>query len=101
MSARWQNRIVGDDFPARADKEASRTRTFREIPTGDRTARVDDLEKSGRRPRVAIIGTRGYPSFYGGFETAVRRLAPFLCDRGWDVTVYSREQGGDRSGGPV
>lgn len=41
-------------------------------------------------PAVSIIGTRGYPSFYGGFETAVRRLAPYLADRGWDVTVYGR-----------
>jgi len=39
---------------------------------------------------VAIIGTRGYPSYYGGFETAVRRLAPYLAERGWDVTVYGR-----------
>lgn len=39
---------------------------------------------------VAIIGTRGYPSYYGGFETAVRRLAPYLADEGWDVTVYGR-----------
>lgn len=41
-------------------------------------------------PKVAILGTRGYPSFYGGFETAVRKLAPHLVDQGWDVTVYSR-----------
>lgn len=41
-------------------------------------------------PSVAIIGTRGYPSYYGGFETAVRRLAPYLVDAGWDVTVYGR-----------
>ena len=27
------------------------------------------------QPRIAIIGTRGYPSYYGGFETAVRMLA--------------------------
>lgn len=40
---------------------------------------------------VAIIGTRGYPSYYGGFETAVRKLAPFLVDGGWDVTVYGRK----------
>lgn len=40
---------------------------------------------------VAIIGTRGYPSYYGGFETAVRRLAPYLAENGWDVTVYGRE----------
>ncbi|MCZ9882307.1 glycosyltransferase [Arthrobacter sp. B2a2-09] len=39
---------------------------------------------------VAIIGTRGYPSYYGGFETAVRKLAPYLADRGWDVAVYGR-----------
>lgn len=39
---------------------------------------------------VAIIGTRGYPSYYGGFETAVRKLAPMLADNGWDVTVYGR-----------
>ncbi|QXW04666.1 glycosyltransferase [Rhodococcus globerulus] len=39
---------------------------------------------------VAIIGTRGYPSYYGGFETLVRRLAPYLVSEGWDVTVYGR-----------
>lgn len=42
------------------------------------------------KPSVAIIGTRGYPSYYGGFETAVRKLAPYLVDEGWDVTVYGR-----------
>ncbi|WP_253202198.1 glycosyltransferase [Subtercola sp. PAMC28395] len=39
---------------------------------------------------MAIIGTRGYPSYYGGFETAVRKLAPYLADAGWDVIVYGR-----------
>lgn len=39
---------------------------------------------------VAIIGSRGYPSFYGGFETLVRELAPFLSRNNWDVTVYGR-----------
>jgi glycosyltransferase involved in cell wall biosynthesis len=42
------------------------------------------------RRSVAIIGTRGYPSYYGGFETAVRKLAPYLAEAGWDVTVYGR-----------
>lgn len=40
---------------------------------------------------MAILGTRGYPSYYGGFETLVRQLAPYLVDQGWDVTVYGRE----------
>lgn len=46
-----------------------------------------------RQPTVAVIGTRGYPSFYGGFETAIRRVAPALAERGWEVTVYGRKQG--------
>lgn len=39
---------------------------------------------------VCIIGTRGYPSYYGGFETLVRQLAPYLVDHGWRVVVYGR-----------
>lgn len=42
--------------------------------------------------KIAILGTRGYPSYYGGFETAVRKLAPYLADQGWEVTVYGRGQ---------
>jgi glycosyltransferase involved in cell wall biosynthesis len=42
------------------------------------------------RRTVAIIGTRGYPSYYGGFETAVRHLAPYLVEHGWNVDVYGR-----------
>jgi glycosyltransferase involved in cell wall biosynthesis len=53
------------------------------------TGRVS-MRKTERIGSVAIIGTRGYPSFYGGFETLVRKLAPYLADRGWDVTVYGR-----------
>ncbi|PNW08304.1 glycosyl transferase [Microbacterium testaceum] len=40
--------------------------------------------------RVDIVGTRGYPSYYGGFETAVRKLAPYLADQGWEVSVFGR-----------
>ena len=39
---------------------------------------------------VAVIGTRGFPSYYGGFETAVRKVAPRLADHGWAVTVFGR-----------
>lgn len=43
--------------------------------------------------RIAILGSRGYPSSYGGFETFVRRLAPYLTDQGHDVTVFCRRPG--------
>jgi glycosyltransferase involved in cell wall biosynthesis len=46
---------------------------------------------AGEGKSVVIIGTRGYPSYYGGFETAVRKLAPYLADQGWKVSVYGRD----------
>ncbi len=51
-----------------------------------------NASRSIRNPKVAILGTRGYPSFYGGFETAVRQLAPYFRDNGWQVVVYSRDR---------
>ena len=41
---------------------------------------------------IAIIGTRGYPSYYGGFETAVRKIAPYLAEQGWKTSVYGRRR---------
>lgn len=40
--------------------------------------------------RVAILGTRGIPAAYGGFETLAEELSVRLARRGHDVTVYSR-----------
>lgn len=40
--------------------------------------------------RVALLGTRGVPAQYGGFETAVEEVGSRLVDRGHDVTVYCR-----------
>lgn len=59
---------------------------------GVRSNEGEPLARNSNRS-VAILGTRGYPSYYGGFETAVRRIAPYLADRGWDVTVYARPDG--------
>lgn len=42
------------------------------------------------RPSISMIGCRGYPSFYGGFETLVRHLSPHLVEQGWAVSVYCR-----------
>ncbi len=41
-----------------------------------------------------MLGTRGIPNQYGGFEAFAERLAPWLAARGWDVTVYCQEDGG-------
>ncbi len=46
--------------------------------------------------RFGILGSRGYPSTYGGYETLVRHLAPYLVEAGHEVAVYCR----DHNGGP-
>jgi glycosyltransferase involved in cell wall biosynthesis len=48
--------------------------------------------------RIAMVGTRGVPARYGGFETAVEEVGRRLADRGHRVVVYCRSAGrpGDR-----
>jgi len=40
--------------------------------------------------KIAIMGFRGIPARYGGFETFVEELAPRLVRKGHQVTVYGR-----------
>ncbi|MFL6211378.1 MAG: glycosyltransferase [Pyrinomonadaceae bacterium] len=40
--------------------------------------------------RIAILGTRGIPASYGGFETFAEQLSTRLAARGHEVTVYCR-----------
>jgi glycosyltransferase involved in cell wall biosynthesis len=40
--------------------------------------------------RIAILGTRGIPANYGGFETFAEQLSIRLVGRGHEVTVYCR-----------
>jgi glycosyltransferase involved in cell wall biosynthesis len=42
--------------------------------------------------RFAILGTRGIPARYGGFETFAEELSTRLAKRGHQVTVYCRER---------
>ena len=40
--------------------------------------------------RIAMVGTRGIPASYSGFETCVEELGSRLVERDHDVTVYCR-----------
>jgi glycosyltransferase involved in cell wall biosynthesis len=42
--------------------------------------------------RIALLGTRGIPANYGGFETFAEELSRRLVERGHEVTVYCRER---------
>jgi glycosyltransferase involved in cell wall biosynthesis len=49
----------------------------------------------GARLRIALVGTRGVPAHYGGFETAVEEIGRRLATVGHDVTVYCRRGNSD------
>jgi glycosyltransferase involved in cell wall biosynthesis len=40
--------------------------------------------------RIALVGTRGIPACYGGFETFAEELSTRLAGRGHNVSVYCR-----------
>lgn len=42
--------------------------------------------------RIALLGTRGIPANYGGFETFAEELSTRLVARGHEVIVYCRQQ---------
>lgn len=41
--------------------------------------------------KIALLGTRGIPASYSGFETCVEQLGQRLVERGHQVTVYCRK----------
>jgi glycosyltransferase involved in cell wall biosynthesis len=48
---------------------------------------MTDSRDTGPR-HLRILGTRGIPASYGGFETSAQQIALYLVARGWKVTVY-------------
>ncbi|MTB87995.1 DUF1972 domain-containing protein [Aeromicrobium senzhongii] len=42
-----------------------------------------------------MLGTRGVPARYGGFETAIEEIGRRMADRGHEVTVYCRGAEGE------
>ena len=47
--------------------------------------------------KLLILGTRGIPGNHGGFETFAQRLALYLVNRGWDITVYCQDSGREQT----
>ena len=48
--------------------------------------------------KISILGTRGIPARYGGFETCVEELSTRLVERGHEVTVYCKGTNGSEKG---
>lgn len=64
--------------------------------TSERSLHMPAPDRSAGALRVAILGTKGIPANYGGFETFAEQLATRLVARGHAVTVYA-----EASKGPV
>lgn len=46
-------------------------------------------DRASRLPRIALLGSRGIPARYGGFETFAQELSTGLAARGFEVTVFA------------
>ena len=65
-----------------------------EAPTGNTLAKIHadhlSLERDhSRRMKIGILGTRGIPNAYGGFEQFAQYLSLGLVQRGHEVCVYN------------
>lgn len=60
------------------------------VEAGARRGLIAPSHASPRPLRVAILGTRGIPGNYGGFETFAEEFGARLVQRGHRVTVYCR-----------
>ncbi|MGC5172269.1 DUF1972 domain-containing protein [Micromonospora sp. DT81.3] len=56
----------------------------------ERIERAAPSRTSTRQLSIAMIGTRGVPAAYGGFETAVEEVGRRLVEHGHRVVVYTR-----------
>src|SRR3954452_14904579 len=57
---------------------------------GPRESGGGSAMRRSARLRVALVGTRGVPARYGGFETCVEEVGRRLVERGHSVVVYCR-----------
>jgi glycosyltransferase involved in cell wall biosynthesis len=57
---------------------------------------VAPSDSDHNKKRIRILGIRGLPASYGGFETFAQDLALYLVSRGWDVFVYCQDDGGNK-----
>ena len=57
-------------------------------PVGSNSQINGSMASKQGKLKIAILGTKGYPYVYGGYETMVRELGERLQKRGMDVRVY-------------
>jgi glycosyltransferase involved in cell wall biosynthesis len=51
---------------------------------------INSIKLNNRKLRIAILGSRGFPHTYSGYEVFIGEVAPRLVGRGHEVIVYCR-----------
>src|ERR1039458_306461 len=60
------------------------------LRTNCRLPRANSEQRKAALMKIAIVGTRGIPNRYGGFERFAEQISSRFADRGHEVTVYCR-----------
>ena len=63
--------------------------------TGEQEGSFSQKKEEKQPLKIALLGTRGIPANYGGFETFAEEISGKLIERGHSVTVYGRRFLGD------
>jgi glycosyltransferase involved in cell wall biosynthesis len=50
------------------------------------------IKSKMRKKKIGIVGTRGIPNAYGGFEQFAEYLSKYLSDNGFEVYVYNSHE---------
>jgi hypothetical protein len=78
--------IPGPDGPTVLRTQLPTTLT----PSAGTSFATDRMDLNVHPMSIAMVGTRGVPARYGGFETAVEEVGRRLADAGHRVVVYCR-----------
>lgn len=81
---------TGTPMVGKGVKSASRSSSRSESRSVVQTLPMTSSSSTVPPLRIALMGTRGIPARYGGFETFAEQLSTRLVARGHQVTVYSR-----------
>ena len=99
---RGDGRVAGATGAARASSPSAAAARRRFSWAASARAHVDGYSLAVcSAMKIAILGTRGIPASYSGFETAVEQLASRLTERGHEVVVYCRPHVVDRRLAPL
>lgn len=92
----WRERLL---IPALSASEmrndvhiSTESRIICDFPLTDRLVWLSG-ELKEKRIKIAILGSRGIPASYGGFETVAQELSTGLAEKGFEVYVSCESRG--------